>query len=173
MGDRLDAALANAVNPCTLAGLHAALKAHLRADLAGFDGLETKTANRAPQILDGWLPPKDGTNAEDFPFVLVRPSNGNDSEEGIEQHGEAKIKLIIGTYSDTDDGWFDLVHIIDAIRLSLASAPSLNGISYEQVGPLTWEIPDEQPRPEWLATVTTTWYVPRPRRVDARNPGEE
>lgn len=172
MGDRLDAALANAASPGTIAGLHAAIKARLSADLAGFDGLETKTATRAPQVVDGWLPPKDGVGAQVYPFVLVRPSSGSDTEEGIEQHGEARVRLIVGVYGDDDDTWLSLVHIIDAIRLSLDAAPSVGG-SYDHVGPLTWEIPDEQPRPEWIAYVTTNWYVPRPLRVDARNPGQE
>jgi len=173
MGDRLQADLAQAASPNAIPGLHEALKARMAAIVAGFDGLSTKTGKRAPSIIDGWLPPKAGSDAEDYPFILVRPSSGLDTEESAEQHAEAKFKIIIGTYSDTDDGWIDLMLIVDAIRFDLGAAPVLQGTGFEQVGPLTWEIPEEQPRPEWLATVTTNWILPRPRRVDARNPMEE
>lgn len=173
MGDRLQAALSQAADPRTVPGLHAALKARVSEIVAGFDGLATKSSTRAPRVLDGWLPPKASAGAEDYPFILVRPSSGLDTEESADQHTEVKVKLIIGTYSDTDDGWLDLMFIVDAIRYDLGAAPVLQGTGFEQVGPLTWELPEEQPRPEWLATVTTNWILPRPRRVDARNAGEE
>lgn len=173
MGDRLTADLAQAASPYTVAGLHAALKARVAAIVAVFDGLATKTGTRSPTVLDGWLPPKAGANDEEFPFILVRPMSGLDTEESAEQHAEAKIKIIVGVYSDTDDGWLDLVHVVDAIRIDLGAQPSLEGTSFEQAGPITWELPEDQPRPEWLGTIISNWILPRPARVDARNPGEE
>jgi hypothetical protein len=55
-----------------------AIKARMAAIAAAFWLLETKSPNvqRAPTVVDGWLPPKPGADAEQFPFMLVRPRTG-------------------------------------------------------------------------------------------------
>lgn len=170
--DQLAAAAANAAAPGTLVGLHEAIKARMAIVAAGFPLLETKTDTRAPDVIDGWLPPKPGAEATQFPFLAVRPRSGVDSEQSADQNATARIDVIVGTYSDTDDGWIDVLLLIDAIRAELGAAPTIVGTAYEQTGPLTWEIPEEQPRPQWFGRVTTNWTLPRPRRVEARNPEE-
>ncbi len=170
-GDRKAAAIAaGAVAQNTLMGLHREFKARLQEVAAGFPLLETKTSARAPVVFDGWLPPKPGSDAEQYPFFLLRPETGTDTEEGADQVGTATLKIVIGTYSDTDDGWLDLMLLIDAIRSSLGDEPTLKGTAFEHFGPLTWTIPEEQPRPQWLGTVTTIWNIARPRRGEARYP---
>jgi hypothetical protein len=161
-----------AAAPATLVGLYLALKARLEEVVENFS-LETKTDRRAPEVIDGWLPPKANAEAERYPFLIVRPKNGNDSEQGADENARAVVDIIIGTYSDTDDGWFDVMHLIDAVRADLGAAPVLEGTAYEHVGPLTWTIHEEQPRPQWLGFVTTNWQIPRPQRVEARNPPME
>lgn len=173
-GARRDAAMAaGAVAPNTLMGLHLELKRRLAGVAAKFPLLETKTEGspRAPSIIDGWVPPKPGGDAVQFPFLIVRPSEGTDTWEGADQNGSATIKIIVGTYSDTDDGWLDVLLLIDAIRSDLAERPTLEGTAYEHFGPLTWEIPG-QARPQWFGIVTTIWNVSRPRRIEALYPEE-
>lgn len=157
----------------TLAQLHGAIKARLAVVAAAFPLLETKTANspRPPSVIDGWVPPKV-TDVEMFPFMIVRPSEGSDSEQGADENATARIDIVIGTYSDTDDGWLDVMLLIDAIRNDFGSAPAIDDTAFEQTGPLTWAIPEAQPRPQWFGTVKTIWTLPRPRRVEARNPEE-
>jgi hypothetical protein len=169
-GDRLDAAIhAGAAAPNSLMGLHLKLKERLEAVAARFPLLETKGGARAPQVFDGWLPPRQN-DADPFPFFLPRPVGGTDTEEGAEQYGSATVKIIVGTYSDTDDGWLDVQLLIDAIRTDILERPIIEGTAYQQTGALTWEIPEEQPRPQWFGTVTTIWTVPRPERVADRFP---
>ncbi len=151
--------------------LHEALKGRLAPVLARLDRLKTKSdAQRAPALLDGWLPPKD---LEVFPFVIVRPRSGVDSVQGAEQDAKETIELIVGTYSDENDGWKDVLQVLQAIRQDLAAAPTIANTAFEHVGPLTWDIPEEQARPQWLGRATTIWQIPRPRRVEARNPTED
>lgn len=153
----------------TLAQLHGAIKARLAVVAAAFPLLETKTASRAPLVLDGWAPPKV-TDAELFPYLIVRPRAGTDTEQSADENSTAAVDILIGTYSDTDDGWLDVMLLIDAIRADLGAAPAIDETAFEQTGPLTWEISELQPRPQWIGTVKTIWTLPRPRRVEARNP---
>lgn len=171
----------------TLVGLHRAVKARMESVAEAFWGLETKTTNRAPRVIGGWVVPK-GPLVEEFPFIIVRPSSGSDSSE--EQNDRARIpdavatfKLIVGTYSDDDDGFLDVLNVIDAIRHSLLSAPTLlladeqdedQATACEHVGPLLWELPasnpdESQPRPQWFGVVTTTFRLPRPEREPTEN----
>lgn len=171
---RLEAASYRAAAPGTLAALHLAVAARMEAIAAPFWTQPTKTAGteRAPTVVNGWLPPKT-PDAEQFPFLIVRPRTGTDSEQGADQDATATVEVIVGTYLDADDGWFEVLKIIDAIRGELASAPVLAGTAFEHKGPLAWELPEHQPRPQWFGTVTTIWNIPRPRRVEQRNPQED
>jgi hypothetical protein len=173
--DRRAAARANAAGPRTVAALHGALKARLESVAAGFS-LETKVegAPRAPTVIDGWLPPKTGDDVDSsrFPFLLVRPRSGVDTQQAGDESATASVQIIIGTYSDEVDGWLDVMMLIDAIRVDLGAEPAIQGTAFEHVGPLSWELQEQQPRPQWFGSVTTQWNLPRPRRVEARNPTE-
>lgn len=158
----------SAIGLNTTAGLQRALFVRMQAVAARFPLFETKEegSRRAPTVRHGWLPPKADADAKDFPFILVRPRSGEDSEQGQDENARATMAIVIGSYSDTDDGFMDVQLVIDAIRESLAAFPVLEGTAFEHVGPLRWEIPDEQPRPQWFGVVTTIWNLPRPRRVE-------
>lgn len=177
MSDRKDAARANAAAPATLADLHIALRTRLEGLCYGMAPFETRSGEtRAPLVFDFDLPRKKnaGDSGDDqYPFFAVRPRSGSDSEQSADQNARATIDIEVGTFSDTDDGCLDVLLLIDAIREDLAAAPVLEGTAFEHVGPLTWEVPFPQPRPQWLGVVTTIWSLPRPVRVEARNPTTE
>lgn len=166
--------------PGTLVDLHQAVKVRMASVAATFAllpmkanaALQPRADERSPAIIDGWLPPK-ASGEDRFPFLIVRPAAGFDSEPGADQVAGAVVKVIVGTYSDTDDGWMDTLLLVDAVRLSLGAAPVLEGTAFEHIGPLLWELPEEQPRPQWHAVITTNWTLPRPRRVESRNPEKE
>ncbi len=103
----------------------------------------------------------------------MRPRTGSDAVQGAGQDATATVEIIIGTFLDEEDGWIEVVKIIDAIRIDLAAAPVLAATAFEQSGPLTWELLEEQARPQWLGKVTTIWTIPRPRRNESRNPTVE
>lgn len=169
--DRIAAARANAAAPGTLAALHGALKARVQAIASAYWGLATKTegVTRAPIVVDGWLPPKD-VDSDRFPFLILRQKSGQDSAPGADESSTAAIEIVVGTYSDTDDGWLDVLLLVDAIRLDLAAEPVIADTAFFHVGPLGWQIPEQQPRPQWFGVITTNWNIPRPQRVDSRNP---
>lgn len=171
------AALALAAAPGTLAGLYRALTTRMEEIAERMPLLETKSsaanpsAARAPQVVGGWLPPKVDADDEYYPFLIVRPRDGSDSEQGATEQSLAAFQILVGTYSDTDEGFEDVVLLFDAVRSSLLSQPVLSGTSFECLS-LTWQLPEQQTRPQWLGTITTNWNLPRPVRVDALNPRE-
>jgi hypothetical protein len=126
--------------------------------------LETKTGRRAPEVLDGWLPPKETSDVERFPWLLVRPKSGTDSAQAADENAVAGFEIIIGTYSDTVDGFLDVLAVIDTIRADLGEAPVIEGTGFEHIGPLAWAV-EQSARPQWFGIVTTNWQLPRPQRV--------
>lgn len=154
----------------TVAGLHMALKSRITT-LADRFMLDTKTGARAPSVLDGWLPPKkrqdgkDAVDVERFPFILVRPMQGADTEQSADERSTVTIELLVGTHSDTDDGFLDPLNVIDALRLDLGAKPRIEGTAFTHLGPLTWRL--EAARPQWFGIVTTIWQLPRPQRIES------
>ena len=51
---------------------------------------------RAPQVVNGYLPPKRTGQKDDFPFVLVRADEGATDQDST----EVKVSIIVGTYSE-------------------------------------------------------------------------
>lgn len=167
---RHEAAAYRSAAPQTLLGLHGAIKGRMAILAEGFWPLATKSGGeRAPALVDGWLPPMTSPDVERFPFLIVRPHTGTDSEEGGQQDARAAFDLIIGIYKDADDGWMEVLQVIDALRLDLGAKPRIEGTGFEHTGPLTWELlapvdPFTSTRPQWFGVVTTNWTLPRPRR---------
>ncbi|GAQ24221.1 hypothetical protein [Tepidanaerobacter syntrophicus] len=126
--------------------------------------LETKKENfrKPPQVVTGYLPPKQprykGDSDDeilDFPFVIVRLVKGTDAQ----QSATAVVKFIIGTYSEeTTEGWKDVASIIERIRQELCKKYII-GKRYQLEKPIQWEMPEEQPFPQWIGIMTTTWVV--------------
>lgn len=136
------------------------LKAFLEEVVAN-NWLETKAPdrNKPPQIVTGYLPPKDPVRADpDFPFVIVRLAEGTDTQEGA----TVTVKIIVGTYSeDAQNGWRDVANIIQRIWTELFRKRVL-AKKYRVEYPMKFEMPDEQPYPEWVGIMTTVWTVAQP-----------
>lgn len=169
--ERRAAAAYRAAGSSTIKGLHYAICARMEAVASAFWGMETRAGVGAPRVIDGYLPPKT-SDAQVFPYIIVAPSNGSDSAQGAQQDSTAFVDLFLGVYGDEDDSWLDVTALIDAIRLDVAGQPVFGG-GYEHVGPLTWVIPDEQKRPQWKGHVALQFRIPRPARIDAREPNQE
>lgn len=155
------------VAPQTLRDLHVAIRARMEEIAPRFAGLQTKSgAKRAPRIYDVGLAPKDGKDDERFPAIVVRPRTGTDSAQAGDEASRATVDLIIAIYRDEEDGALDVLAVIDAIRLNIGETPILSGTAFEHVGPLTWEVFEQQALPSiWEGRVTTTWQIPRPQRA--------
>ncbi len=122
--------------------------------------LETSQGNqKVPQIIEGYLPPKRSGVVSDFPYIIVRPIEGEDFND----RATVVVALIIGTYSiDYSEGYKDVANIIWRIRTALLQQRVLEGI-YRLEPPLKWSMFEDQPIEQWLGVITTTWVVPLPQ----------
>lgn len=158
----------------TLVDLVRAVAARVLVVFADATHLATRSGDTAaPAVYIGDLPPKSGADSDRFPWAIVRLFASTDTEESGVQMAQAVVGVEIGTYSDDAEGVLDLVALCDRVRLSLLGEPILNGTAFEHVGPLSVDIPEQQPRPQWLGAITTIWRLPRPARIEARDPTTE
>ena len=123
--------------------------------------LKTKKGElRAPQVVDGYLPPKRTLDDDDFPFVIVR------AEEGVSDMGQTvvTISLIVGCYTTETDGYAHCMEIMQRIRFALCRMPNqtLAG-RYQLEFPITWRNTPEQPYPQWQLEMTTKWVFNTPQ----------
>ena len=125
---------------------------------------------RPPQIVAGYLPPKNPKKPElqeeDFPFVIVRLISLEDvGEKGggtSKDYAQAVVRLVIGTYShDAQDGWRDVANTATRIWIDLFKKRVI-AKKYRIEYPCLFEMPEEQPYPQWIGEMTTRWVVPRP-----------
>lgn len=118
---------------------------------------------RAPQIVNGFLPPKRSTDIDDFPFVLVRPEAGT-TERGAE---EIRVNIIVGCYSEEYDGYEYGVNVIERIKEKICTLPAETlAERYQMRYPLKWNMVPEQPWPQWQIDMETIWVFNSPLNSD-------
>jgi hypothetical protein len=118
---------------------------------------------RAPQIVNGFLPPKRSTDIDDFPFVLVRPEAGT-TERGTE---EIRVNIIVGCYSEEYDGYEYGVNVIERIKEKICTLPAETlAERYQLRYPLKWNMVPEQPWPQWQIDMETIWVFNSPLNSD-------
>lgn len=114
---------------------------------------------KAPQVISGYLgEKKPGAKQDppDFPFVIVRYLEDNDDGQ---QH-TANIRILVGTYSeDAQNGWRDTLQVATRIKNELLKKRFIGPFSIEY--PVKMEIYEEQPCPEWAASVTFSVSMPK------------
>lgn len=108
-----------------------------------------------PSVFLGFLPVK---YAEDkFPnFIILRPTEGEDSRD----IATVKIKIIIGTYSKADEGFFDCLNILQRVRDKLFEQRIIDD-RYRIEYPFTWQLFEDQPYPQWQVEATAIFTVPQ------------
>lgn len=123
--------------------------------------LETnQKATKSPQVVAGWLPPKRSSDIPDFPYVIVRASDGKDTEE----IATVTVKILVGTYAEDPNGFRDVLNIMERIRIAFGEQRVLEK-KYRMEYPFSWRLFDDQPYPEWAGEITTTWVVPLPQEI--------
>jgi hypothetical protein len=116
----------------------------------------------APRFFINSLPPKrkHGKDNEDFPFVLVRATEGRDEQE----YAEISTQIFCGIYTaeGITAGGNEIQNMVDRIRTYLLTNRML-AKKFELQFPLTWSLgTDEernQPHPYYIGTITATWHA--------------
>lgn len=114
---------------------------------------------KAPQVWADGLPKKSTSDRQEpeVPWVIVRYLDEDDTDEGA----LATIKIIACTYSeDEQNGWRDVLNVVTRIKLDLLAHPYF-GSAFRIERPIHTEIPEEQPFPDWLATMTVKVAMPQ------------
>lgn len=123
-------------------------------------GLPTRGGEeRAPKIVNSYLPPKRSGPDDDFPFVVVRPDSGETTREET----VVDVSIIVGCYSEDVDGHEWCFNVMTRIRDALAALPfGTLAQRYQLRAPLRWENLDDQPYPHWQVNLTTKWAFRAP-----------
>lgn len=115
---------------------------------------------RAPEIVNGYLPPKRTGKNDDFPFVVVYPASGEIERDAT----GTEIELIIGNYSAEYDGYEFCMNMLSRIRNALAMLPdNILAGKYQLLYPISWENIEEQPYPQWQMRIKTQWKTVSPQ----------
>lgn len=118
---------------------------------------------RAPQIVNGFLPPKRSTDIDDFPFVLVRPEQCTTDRESE----EVRVNIIVGCYSEEYDGFEYGVNVVERIKEKICTLPAETlAERYQMRYPIKWTMVPEQPWPQWQIDMETIWIFNSPRNTD-------
>lgn len=118
---------------------------------------------RAPQIVNGFLPPKRSTDLDDFPFVLVRPEQCTTERESE----EVRVNIIVGCYSQEYDGFEYGVNVVERIKEKICTLPAETlAQRYQMRYPIKWTMVPEQPWPQWQIDMETIWIFNSPRNTD-------
>ncbi|WP_028551753.1 hypothetical protein [Paenibacillus sp. UNC451MF] len=120
--------------------------------------LETpKNGDRVPCVHAGYLPQQRSSDEDnsDIPYILVRVVSG---EDDIEQ-GTVRIKLLFGTHSREDDGFFSTLNLMEKVRQGLLKSRTVDD-KYRMEMPYKWHLFEDQPYPEWIGEAETIWTVP-------------
>jgi hypothetical protein len=116
---------------------------------------------RPPQVVHGFLPPKQrGNDADDdAPFIIVRPVDGSDGE----QDSTVTVALIFSAYAEDERGVDEVLHALWRVRNSLLAKRMLEN-RFEMRLPLDWRVYEDQPAPYWFAAMVTRWVINQPQR---------
>ncbi len=110
-------------------------------------------------IFVGWLPAKRGDSQEDYPFCIVRPADGTMGPDGMAM----SVDIVFGVWAAEDRG---CEYVLNVQRRLLNALGTLGerrlGDKYCLSMPVTWEMPDDQPYPVWIAAVHTEWTYHSP-----------
>lgn len=127
-----------------------ALKTRLESELA--DGFSIQ-----PKVFLGMLPEKDATDREEsyYSFIIIQMAEANDELD----KNETRFRLIFGTVSQTDQGYLDVVNLMERVRISLLRNRVLDS-RYRLELPYKSKVYDDQFDPYWLGEALTIWTLP-------------
>ena len=107
-----------------MTGLLLALKAFFEEKLAAWQNTDPSGDLSAVHVFIGAAPQRSGSDAEQYPLVLVRPREGEDHQDGKQNRAEAVVEIICGVHVETstgtpEEGTVGLSLMMDRIRREL------------------------------------------------------
>lgn len=119
-----------------------------------------------PNSIPEGAAPLTHTEAEDEPFVIIRAMTGEDEAN---ENDTAKIVVLIGTKDPAEQGYMDVLHIMENVRRAIARKHFIGQDHYESFGKVKWIIPEDQPWPIWTGYIETNWILPGVEKEDLSN----
>lgn len=109
-------------------------------------------------VLKQLVPPKKQENSE-VPFVLVYIHEGEDARD----ESTITLPILVGTYSEDEDGWRDAMNVAFAIRQALLAQPLL-AEKYQLLLPLKYKAleqltADARTYPVSYLQLLTSWQM--------------
>lgn len=115
---------------------------------------------KPPEIINGYLPPKNADDIPDFPCVIVRPTGGDtDFKQGNNPTEICSVKMLIGSYGRENTDFEYCLVIKSRIINHFRANPNLNGV-FKMTPAVKWDMPDEQGSPIWYVQLMTEWEMP-------------
>ncbi|QHZ50028.1 hypothetical protein ERICV_05129 [Paenibacillus phage phiERICV] len=129
-----------------------------------FEHVAVGDDNENLKIHLGWLPqtkaPSPGSGPanqpdSDFPYLIIRALDGVDGQED----GKIQVRMLVGVKSKMENGYIEILSLIEKIKQALLKTEIIGG-KFEIERPVKWKLFEEQPYPEWVGEIVTTWTVP-------------
>jgi hypothetical protein len=116
--------------------------------------------SRAAEVHLMRLPDKDAEENR-IPYILLQLLTGVDTQEqGQRGDSEAKIRIVVATYSDNDsEGALDTLNLITRIRIALLKAGEI-GKQFLLRKPLEYLIYPDDTSPYFFGEIMTIWEMP-------------
>lgn len=124
---------------------------------------DSEGGSSSPVVYDAFVPKKRrGETDPKLPFIVVRPSKGGDDEaQNGAYQSTVEAMILIAVHRPEEDGYRDVVTILEKIRLKLLSYPVF-GKRYRVERPIAWEISEDESWPNWYGVITLQVTVPQP-----------
>lgn len=140
-----------------------ALRALIEDCTSGLSMPDSNGGNSSPVVYDAFVPKKRrGETDPKLPFIVVRPSKGEDlPPEMNAYHSTVEAMLLIAVHRPDEEGYRDVVAIIEKIRQRLLTNP-IFGKRFRVERPVAWEISEDETWPNWYGVMTLQVTIPQP-----------
>lgn len=163
----------------TPSDLMRSLKRRIEAVVQDYRLYDEAGVPRVPVIFAGYPPNKQTIDEVDAPNIIIRAIDGNIAREGNFELETVTVLIAAMVYQESardpgepdtgpvtkHSGWDAVMQMLTRIRQSLLKNRMLDS-RYELALPLKWDIPQEQPEPQWYGFITAKFQMIVPENED-------
>lgn len=118
----------------------------------------TEMPGKTLTVQPGFLKKKQAASEQPFPYIVPRFMKSSDDSDG----STVTVRIYFGTYSeDIEHGWREVMTLMENSRLALLRKRTIARRFRLQM-PLTIELTEDQPYPEWVGYITAVYTMPAP-----------